>query len=67
MPINYSLQHLEYNREYYQRNKERINEARNIKFNCECGGKYTKRHQARHRASNQHTKWLESVPPIETN
>ena len=67
MPINYSLQHLEYNREYYQRNKERISESRSIKIECGCGKIYTKRHQAAHKQSQQHTTWLLTVPPIESN
>ena len=67
MPTNYSQQHLDYNKQYYQINKERISANRSIKFNCECGVTYTKRHQAAHKQSQQHTKWLTTVPPIESN
>jgi len=59
MPYNKLEQHLEYNREYYQRNKEGINQYRNIKHQCECGGTYTTRNQADHKARPKHIKWLE--------
>ena len=44
---------------WYYENKDRINEERNTKFECACGGKYTKRGQATHWKSKKHIKWLE--------
>jgi hypothetical protein len=31
---------------------------RNIKHDCECGGKYTDKHSARHNKSKQHRAYL---------
>jgi Mg-chelatase subunit ChlI len=42
--------------EYYQNNKEKMNE----KFVCECGGKYTHNHTARHKKTQKHLKWVQS-------
>jgi hypothetical protein len=33
----------EYNREYQKNNKDIINEKRNKKINCNCGGRYTRK------------------------
>lgn len=40
----------EYNKSYQQENKERINE----KFNCYCGGKFTRAHRSKHFKSKLH-------------
>ena len=47
---------------YYYYNKDLINEPRKEKFNCACGGKYTKCHQTSHAKSIMHTKWLAEQP-----
>jgi len=41
---------------YYQENKEYKNEQ----FYCECGGKYTFSHKARHFKTEKHQNWLNS-------
>ena len=50
----------EYNLKYYQEHKDEINAARNEKCICPCGGSYTKRHQARHKTTQKHVKYLEN-------
>ena len=46
--------------EYRQNNKEKIAEQKKEKFVCECGGKFTKTHTARHKKSKKHLKWIQS-------
>ena len=41
-------------KEYRERNKEQINQ----KFNCECGGKYTRQHIKRHERTKIHQAFL---------
>ena len=43
--------------QYYLDNYEKINE----KFDCECGGKYTKQHQSRHFKSQRHISYLNGI------
>ena len=50
----------EQQKEYRQDNKEKIAEQKNEKFVCECGGKFTKAHAARHKKSKKHLKWIQS-------
>ena len=45
-------------KEYYQENKEAIAKKANEKFTCECGGKYTYSHKARHLKSKIHLEFL---------
>lgn len=60
----------EYSNEYREQNREIINEKKKEyrernkgkiyeKFECECGGSYTKDHQARHFKSKKHIEYLE--------
>ena len=51
----------EYMKAYNKENKERQDAYRNVKFECPCGGKYTKRHQAAHKNSQKHIKWLDKL------
>ena len=60
MPYKDIEQHLEYNRKYYREHKQDINTDRNTHTQCECGGKYTKRHQARHAKTTKHIEWMRS-------
>ena len=46
---------------YYENNKEIINEKRKEKFNCECGGCFTKSSKSRHLKSQKHLKYLASA------
>jgi len=48
-------------KKYYIDNREEILLKANQKFNCECGGKYTKIHQSRHSKSKIHQKYLSST------
>ena len=41
-------------RKYYEKNKEEIN----MKFECECGGKYTRRNKSGHFKCKKHQDWL---------
>ena len=43
-------------KEYYRMNKEKLDERRNEKFNCVCGGKYIRKSKARHFKSDKHIK-----------
>ncbi len=46
----------EYDKKYYQNNKEIINK----KYNCDCGGKYTYYHKAKHFKTDKHQRYLKS-------
>jgi Uri superfamily endonuclease len=50
----------EYNEEYYENNKENINEKRSEKIECDCGGKYTQGHKSHHFKTKKHTKFMNS-------
>jgi hypothetical protein len=56
---------LAYDKAYYEKNKDRINEDRYITVECPCGGNFVKHHQARHKQTKKHLKWLEDVKPSE--
>ena len=49
----------EYYKKYKELNKDRIREHKNKKFNCECGGKYTHTHKARHLKTLKHKKYID--------
>lgn len=48
-------------REYYQKNKEEINKKQSEKFECECGGRYTRSNKSQHKKSVMHQDYLESL------
>ena len=48
----------EYNKKYYEENKDKILEIRKEKFDCECGGKYTKEHKSHHERTKIHKLFL---------
>ena len=50
----------EYNKEYYQANKEKLSENKNEKHNCECGGRYTWGVKARHYKTKMHCDFINS-------
>ena len=50
----------EQRQDYYQKNKDRINEQQSAKCECGCGVAYTKRHRTQHIQSTRHKKWAES-------
>jgi len=41
-------------KKYREENKEKIKEIRNQKFNCDCGGQYTKSNKSRHERTKKH-------------
>jgi group I intron endonuclease len=47
---------LEYLKNYHERNKEYIYE----KFNCECGGKFTRGNKGQHEKTKRHQRYLEN-------
>ncbi len=47
----------EYNKVYYEKNKDRIKE----KFNCECGGKYTNKRKKAHFRTKKHQNYISSL------
>ena len=44
----------EQKKEYREQNRDKINET----FNCECGGKYTYTHKARHLKTKKHQNYI---------
>lgn len=52
---------LEYHKEYYQKNKEKVLEYRKQKVMCECGIESSKRHIARHRTSKAHIEAMKEI------
>ena len=40
--------------------KDKFNEDRKARIDCECGGRFSKNHKARHLQSNIHQEWLNS-------
>ena len=48
-------------KEYYQDNREQILEHKKQKHNCECGGKFTNEHKARHFKTKKHKDYIESL------
>ena len=45
--------------QYYKDNTEIINLKQRVKFNCDCGGKYTLSNKAQHERTHKHIKSLE--------
>ena len=53
--------------EYRKKNIEKISAKNSVKYNCECGGKYTYQHKNRHFKSNIHLKYIkdsQTHPPL---
>ena len=46
------------NRQYYLDNRDKILEKKRKKFNCECGGRYTYNHKAKHLNSKKHQNYI---------
>ncbi len=47
-----------YNKQYQEVHKEQIMEARNVKFDCGCGGVYSIQHKTRHETTKKHVAWV---------
>ena len=50
---------------YRENNREVLLEKKKEKFNCECGGKYTRTHKAEHLKSNRHQTYLKQKNSVE--
>ena len=48
----------DYHKQYYEEHKGELNMRRSEKFDCECGGKYSRTNKAKHFKSNKHQKYL---------
>ena len=48
----------EYMKEYREINRKVLLEKKREKFNCPCGGKYTKQNKATHEKTQTHLDWL---------
>ncbi len=48
----------EYKKEYKLKNKEKISKYQSEKFQCECGGKYTKSNKSIHEKSKKHLAFI---------
>ena len=46
-------------REYYAANSEVIKTKAREKFECDCGGRYTRCHKHQHERSKKHQRWIE--------
>jgi hypothetical protein len=46
-------------KQYREKNKQKLIEIKNKKFTCQCGGKYTNSNKSRHETSNKHLAFIE--------
>ncbi len=53
--------------QYYKNNKNELNEQRNQKHNCCCGGKYTCANKSRHEKSKKHCQYVNNNKTIINN
>ena len=60
VPVRSRIETIEYKKLYYDVNKDKINIKRNEKYNCECGGKYTRQHKSHHFKSQKHQEFIKS-------
>ena len=51
---------LDLNKQYYEQHKDSIHKKNNEKYNCDCGGKYTRSGKAQHLKSIKHCQFIES-------
>ena len=54
----------EYEKKYYELNKDTIKDKKNKKYECECGGKYTYANKAQHLKSKIHQKFISSTEVV---
>jgi hypothetical protein len=52
---------IEYDKQHYEKNKEKIHLYKNKKFNCICGGKYTHTHKADHIKRKKHQNYFKNL------
>jgi hypothetical protein len=48
----------EWAKQYYEKNKDAIAKRLNQKYTCECGGRYTHVHKARHFRTQKHQQYM---------
>ena len=51
----------EYNRKYRVDNRDSLTEKQSEKFNCTCGGRYSRRNKAQHFKSKKHIAYINSL------
>ncbi len=61
----YGAEYRKENREYFENyrreHREEYNKKQNEKFECECGGRYTRCHKSAHLKSKLHIRYLEQI------
>lgn len=57
----YYIDNKEKLKQYRIDNKEKLNHYKSEKFDCVCGGKYTRSHKSKHLKSKKHLDFLESI------
>ena len=56
--------HKDSQKEYYELNKESINEKRNQKIDCECGAIISRGAKSKHNKTKKHLKFIETQPSV---
>jgi hypothetical protein len=51
----------EYNKQYYQKNKEQLRAQANEKFDCQCGGKFVYGSKSTHLKTKKHQLYLDTL------
>ena len=51
----------QYDKNYYNENKDKIQDQRKIKIECECGSKYTKSNKSQHLKSKKHINYIDNL------
>ena len=57
----YRKENREYFDNYRKEHREEYNKKQNEKFECECGGRYTRCHKSQHSKSKLHLQYLEQI------
>ena len=55
----------ENDRLYRENNKDYLKIQKGLKFECECGGRYTNCHKQEHIRSNKHQNYLKTLEPVD--
>lgn len=59
---------IEKEKQRYEQNREKIKEYRCQKFDCDCGGKYTRGNKIQHQKTLTHKQYIQDTnQPIEIN
>lgn len=61
------LTYTEYKKAYKIKNKEKFSNQNSVKYNCECGGKYTYQHKSKHFKTKKHLNYIkdsQTHPPL---